>query len=104
VITDPWQHMLLSIVPEYEELKLVMERGHNFFINSKPQDDGTWLCGIDSHTQCIDYPGELNNVVNWTTAQLKNFPDCEQINWNLWLFKTTSALEKFKSLFILKWM
>jgi hypothetical protein len=41
--------------------------------------------------------------INWVTESLSSWGNCSRKSWNMWYFKSKYELEKFKTLYHLKW-
>lgn len=45
----------------------------------------------------------LDTCVNWSELQLKTWPECKRMAWDMWDFKHRKDAEKFITLFHLSW-
>jgi hypothetical protein len=48
-------------------------------------------------------PGTLDERVNWSIDQLKNWKDVRRMSHDMWFFKRKRDAEKFQMLYGLKW-
>lgn len=46
-----------------------------------------------THTECID----------WVTEQLSNHPRAKRMSYDMWYFERKLDVEKFQTLWLLKW-
>jgi hypothetical protein len=49
------------------------------------------------------HTSRLDESVEWTDNQLKDWPNCERKSWDMWDFKHKNDAEKFITLFYLTW-
>jgi hypothetical protein len=49
------------------------------------------------------HTSRLDESVEWTHNQLKDWPNCERKSWDMWDFKHKTDAEKFVTLFYLSW-
>jgi hypothetical protein len=61
-----------------------------------------WRVHLAETTDTI-YTGNLDRCVGWTIEQLKDWPDCKRMSFDMWDFKHRKDAEKFITLFHLSW-
>ena len=110
--TDPWEHMLLAIEPTYFKWKDIMERGPKISIEIKTLSNITWKLQMHiverwpndaSVTMRFGDSNKLDEQCMWATDQLESWSDCKRVAWDRWEFKHLRDVQKFKTLFMLKW-
>lgn len=105
---ERWARILEQQMPEYIELKIVLERGPKI-IADLCQKGKQWCITLQeqpspvSQTPIWTNPGKLDERVDWAIAQLKAWPDVKRMAHDMWYFKRKSDAEKFKTLYNLRW-
>ena len=109
MITEPWEHTLLSIQPSYFKWKDAMEKGPTI----KPvltKIKNQWRLTLEEewhHDSGGSYTvGSimLDDIVEWTEKELTKWEDCHRTAWDMWQFKSKRDAEKFITLFHITWV
>jgi hypothetical protein len=105
-----WDHIIKVVDSTFDDLTYMMEygvklipyfstnfsNGHNYYLLSVEEE----MLLTYNHRDVIRF----NQSVKWTEEQLSNWKDCRKVSNNLWWFNNIDDVEKFKVLFLLKWV
>lgn len=45
------------------------------------------------------HTNKLDKCIDWVTGQLKTWPDCKRMSWDMWYFENRKDAEKFVTVF-----
>lgn len=105
---DTWTQVLSRFVPEYLELKFVLENGPDIFADLS-QRGRNWCITLQEQplpnttTPIWSNPGKLDERVEWALDQLEKWPDVRRMAHDMWYFKRKKDAEKFQTLYNLRW-
>ena len=100
---DPWIHMLQRIVPAYNKLKQIMEEGPRFKVELSRLSNNKYLILVREVEGNLINFGNLDEKCEWAADQLKSWPNCQRLAWDMWQFNYRKDAAKFRTLFTLKW-
>jgi len=104
---NEWLTFLKQQVPEYDELAEFMEQGSVIKPMLSKSGSG-WMIELEEVTpQSVNYRySDLNNLdqrVDWATAELSKWDNCTRMAYSMWKFKKKHDAEKFITLYYLIW-
>jgi hypothetical protein len=103
-----WQQVLTAIEPEYTTLKSVLEMGP-LILAELGRRDYSWTITLKEKSRLPEVNpvwsdfGKLDERVNWTIEQLKEWPGVRRMAHDIWYFKRKRDAEKFQTLYNLAW-
>lgn len=103
---DPWQHILRSIEPEIDQLKDAMERSCPLcpvLVRRRNKWEVTIQQNFPIENYFYPLEDELDEAVEWSFNQLKNWKEVTRTAHDSWEFKRKRDAEKFQVIFNLKW-
>lgn len=102
ITTDPWLGVLQQLEPAYLKWKDILEGGPK--INAILSRNGLkWRIRLEEANMHWTSTGALDERVEWTLNQLKNWPGVTRMSFDIWQFATRRDAEKFQTLYNLKW-
>ncbi len=96
---DPWIAMVRKLVPNYEELRdiLEMEPKIEFKVTNRILTVSYPADVYDMHSS------KVSECIEWCTSELLNWDKCHRLSWNQWKFSNSANADKFLTLLNLKW-
>lgn len=107
-MTDPWEAILTSLEPQYQELKELAARGSSVKITLTKKNKHWIISIVDSmefdEFVYSDFDSQIVQSINWATEQLETWPNVRRMSYDSWWFVKKQDAEKFQTMFILKWL
>ena len=97
---DPWIHVLQQLEPLYFKWKDILEQGSKVHANLIRK--GRQWCIVLNEEPITNF-GRLDERVEWTDNQLKDWSNVKRMSHDMWYFKHKHDAEKFQTLYNLKW-
>lgn len=109
VVTDPWVRFITQLVPEYEDLKHMVDHGPEITavlrtINLSPRVriEENWDISNGENYYTVSY-SNLDSRCDWAAEQLSSWKFVTRLSHQEWKFFRRRDAEKFITLFNLKW-
>lgn len=106
---DPWIGFITQMVPEYDNLKYMAERGlavsavlRTVNLRTRVRIDENWDISDGSSYYTSDC-SNLNSRCEWAAEQLHNWKSVTRLSHQEWKFSRRRDAEKFITLYNLKW-
>lgn len=98
-VTDPWQHILESFEPKYQELYQASMYGPCIKPKLFKFSKNTWaVCLEETWPDIVQWKGDstkLDTVVEWCEKTLETWKNCKRQSWDTWSFDSKKNAEKF---------
>ena len=98
-----WLGMLKQLEPDIEELTIRMAEGPKINPQIIVRPNAWELTFVDDSLYFVDYEDKLNTVTEWADHQLHTWTTCKRQGYNSWYFSSKFDLNKFITLYTLKW-
>lgn len=105
-----WNHIIKVVNSTIDDLTYMIEDGVKlipYFSTNFSNGHYYYLFSVEeemlltyNHKDVVRF----NQSVNWSAEQLVSWKDCRKVSNNLWYFDNIDDVEKFKVLFLLKWI
>lgn len=101
MISDPWYAILTSLEPNYDRLKVMLEKGPQVYADLH-QQKRTWVITLQQDPTFFE-PSNISEIIEWATAELEKWKDVRRMSYDQWHFKRKRDAEKFQTLYHLRW-
>ena len=98
-----WLSMLKQLEPDIENLTLRMIEGPKIIPQVIVRPNGWELSFVDNSIYFVDFDGKLSTITEWACNQLREWTTCKRQGNNSWYFSSKHDLDKFITLYTLKW-
>lgn len=105
---DPWQHILKSLEPEIDFLKMALENGPKILPRLEQNKKAAWqICfsPVWSDATVLYYEDidlKLDKRINWAVEELEKW-NAWRSSYDTWIFDCKDEAEKFLTFYTLKW-
>ena len=98
-----WMEVLRALEPNIDALTIKMLQGPKIIPQIVKRENAFELMFVDDSEIFNDYDDKLNMVIDWTNTHLHNSMHCKRQGFNSWYFGSRLELDKFITLYTLRW-